>query len=66
MMQTYTFLARADHKRPSSSLAFSLSDHIKPKPLQNISAEMKLGSFSLSILDGAYGMVMTSIIYLPC
>ncbi|XP_073012998.1 uncharacterized protein [Typha latifolia] len=49
--QVSTFLARSDHRKPSPRLAYSISDYIKPKTRENVTAEFKLGCFSLSILD---------------
>ncbi|PKA57778.1 hypothetical protein AXF42_Ash015155 [Apostasia shenzhenica] len=59
--QACTFLARSDLKKPSSRLAYTISDSVKPKSRENISAEMKLGCFSLSILDSFYG-TMTPVV----
>ncbi|KAJ8645273.1 hypothetical protein MRB53_007021 [Persea americana] len=55
--QAGTFLARSDLKRPSNRLAYSLGDYVKPKTRQNISTEMKLGHFSLTVLDSLSGMM---------
>ncbi|XP_020520361.1 uncharacterized protein LOC18430003 [Amborella trichopoda] len=55
--QASTFLARSDLRKPSSRLAYSIADCVKPKSRQNISAEMKLRCFSLTVLDGLYGMM---------
>ncbi|CAM9004161.1 unnamed protein product [Rhodiola kirilowii] len=59
--QACTFLARPDMKKPSSHLAYTLGDPIKPKPQENITADMKLGCFSLTVLDGLRGM-MTPVV----
>ncbi|XP_038986983.1 uncharacterized protein LOC103722332 isoform X2 [Phoenix dactylifera] len=53
--QACTFLARSDLRKPSNRLAYSISDHVKPRAQENISSEMKLGSFSFSILDSLCG-----------
>uniref|UniRef100_A0ACD5YZI2 Uncharacterized protein n=1 Tax=Avena sativa TaxID=4498 RepID=A0ACD5YZI2_AVESA len=55
--QGCTFLARPDLKKPSARLAYSIADHAKPKAPDNITAEFKLGSLSISILDSSCGMV---------
>lgn len=55
--QAHTFLARSDLKKPSSRLAYTISDCVKPKTRENISAEMKLGCFSLTILDSFLGTI---------
>ncbi|KAK3157946.1 hypothetical protein QOZ80_2AG0130600 [Eleusine coracana subsp. coracana] len=55
--QACTFLARSDLKKPSSRLAYSIADHAKPKARENITAELKLGCLSVSILDSSCGMV---------
>ncbi|KAL4193113.1 hypothetical protein AMTRI_Chr06g197730 [Amborella trichopoda] len=60
--QASTFLARSDLRKPSIRLAYSIADCVKPKSRQNISAEMKLRCFSLTVLDGLYGM-MTPLFY---
>uniref|UniRef100_A0A175YPS3 Uncharacterized protein n=1 Tax=Daucus carota subsp. sativus TaxID=79200 RepID=A0A175YPS3_DAUCS len=49
--QAHTFLARSDMKRPSSKLAFTIGDSVKPKTQDNINAEMKLRCLSLTVLD---------------
>uniref|UniRef100_A0A453NY33 Uncharacterized protein n=1 Tax=Aegilops tauschii subsp. strangulata TaxID=200361 RepID=A0A453NY33_AEGTS len=48
--QGCTFLARPDLKKPSARLAYSIADHAKPKAPDNVTAELKLGSLSISIL----------------
>lgn len=53
--QACTFLARSDLRKPSSRLAYSITDYVKPRARENISADMKLGSFSFSILDSLCG-----------
>ncbi|KAK9136608.1 hypothetical protein Sjap_007202 [Stephania japonica] len=53
--QASTFLARTDLKKPSSRLAYSICDSVKPKTRENISAEMKLRFFSLTVLNSFYG-----------
>lgn len=55
--QAYTFLARSDLRKPSSRLAYNISDYVKPRARENVSAEMKLGCLSLSILDNLCGTV---------
>ncbi|KAL0925485.1 hypothetical protein M5K25_003821 [Dendrobium thyrsiflorum] len=59
--QAYTFLARSDLKKPSSRLAYTISECVKPKTRENISAEMKLGCFSFTLLDSFLG-TMTPVI----
>ncbi|KAK2971030.1 hypothetical protein RJ640_025804 [Escallonia rubra] len=55
--QACTFLARSDLKKPSARLAFTIGDSTKPKPRDNITAEMKLRCFSLTVLDSLGGMM---------
>ncbi|KAL0308081.1 UNVERIFIED_CONTAM: putative vacuolar protein sorting-associated protein 13A, partial [Sesamum angustifolium] len=55
--QACTFLARSDLKKPSSKLAFAIGDTVKPKTRDNITAEMKIRCFSLTILDSLGGMM---------
>ncbi|KAG8370579.1 hypothetical protein BUALT_Bualt14G0131800 [Buddleja alternifolia] len=55
--QACTFLARPDLKKPSSRLAFAIGDSVKPKTRDNITAEMKIRCFSLTILDSFCGMM---------
>uniref|UniRef100_A0A0D9VFX1 C2 domain-containing protein n=1 Tax=Leersia perrieri TaxID=77586 RepID=A0A0D9VFX1_9ORYZ len=55
--QGCTFLARSDTKKPPAQLAYSIADHAKPKARENITAELKLGCLSVSILDSSCGMV---------
>lgn len=55
--QAGTFLARSDLKKPSSRLAFSIGDSVKPKTRDNIMAEIKLKCFSVTILDSLCGMM---------
>jgi len=57
--QAYTFLARPDFRKPSSRLAYNLSDYAKPRTCENVSAEMKLGCLSFSVLDNLCGTVST-------
>lgn len=57
MLQACTFLARSDHRRPSVRLAYSIADYIKPKARENVTADLKLGFLSISILDSSCGMV---------
>ncbi|KAF5202036.1 Vacuolar protein sorting-associated protein 13c [Thalictrum thalictroides] len=53
--QACTFLARPDLKKPSGRLAYSIGDSVKPKTRENLSAEMKLRFFSLTVLDSLCG-----------
>ncbi|KAL5700718.1 hypothetical protein ACHQM5_026131 [Ranunculus cassubicifolius] len=53
--QASTFLARPDLKKPSSRLAYSIGDSVKPKSRENLSAEMKLRFCSLTVLDSLCG-----------
>ncbi|KAF9594340.1 hypothetical protein IFM89_030469 [Coptis chinensis] len=53
--QACTFLARSDLKKPSSRLAYTIGDSVKPKTRENLSAEMKLRFFSLTVLDSLCG-----------
>ncbi|XP_062108869.1 uncharacterized protein LOC133819601 isoform X1 [Humulus lupulus] len=55
--QACTFLARGDLKKPSSRLAYTIGDSVKPKTRENITAEMKLSCFSLTVLDSLCGMM---------
>ncbi|XP_048235070.1 uncharacterized protein LOC8261314 isoform X2 [Ricinus communis] len=55
--QACTFLARSDLKKPSSRLAFAIGDSVKPKSRENITAELKLRCFSLTVLDSLCGMM---------
>ncbi|KAK3025351.1 hypothetical protein RJ639_043860, partial [Escallonia herrerae] len=55
--QACTFLARSDLKKPSARLAFTIGDSTKPKLRDNITAEMKLRCFSLTVLDSLCGMM---------
>ncbi|WVZ75446.1 hypothetical protein U9M48_023496 [Paspalum notatum var. saurae] len=55
--QGYTFLTRPDVKKPSAQLAYRIADHAKPKARENITADLKLGCLSVSILDSSCGMV---------
>ncbi|XP_058093613.1 uncharacterized protein LOC131239768 [Magnolia sinica] len=59
--QACTFLARSDLKKPSNRLAYSIGDYVKPKTRENISAEMKLQCFSLTVLD-SLGGTMTPLL----
>ncbi|TQE02763.1 hypothetical protein C1H46_011592 [Malus baccata] len=52
-----TLLARADLKKPSSRLAYAIGDSLKPKTRENITAEVKLRCFSLTVLDSLCGMM---------
>ncbi|KAJ4843890.1 hypothetical protein Tsubulata_025940 [Turnera subulata] len=53
--QACTFLARSDLKKPSSRLAFTIGDSVKPKSQENVTAEMKLGCLSVTVLDSLCG-----------
>ncbi|XP_057959044.1 uncharacterized protein LOC131151699 [Malania oleifera] len=55
--QACTFLARSDLKKPSSRLAYTMCDYVKPKMRENITAEVKLRYFSLTVLDSSCGMM---------
>ncbi|KAI4335042.1 hypothetical protein L6164_013726 [Bauhinia variegata] len=55
--QACTFLARSDLKKPSSRLAYTIGDSAKPKTRENVTADLKLRRFSLTILDSLYGMM---------
>ncbi|KAJ8767440.1 hypothetical protein K2173_017484 [Erythroxylum novogranatense] len=55
--QACTFLARSDLKKPSNRLAFAIGDAVKPKSRENITAEMKLRCFSITVLDSSCGMM---------
>uniref|UniRef100_A0A7N0UXF0 PH domain-containing protein n=1 Tax=Kalanchoe fedtschenkoi TaxID=63787 RepID=A0A7N0UXF0_KALFE len=55
--QACTFLARPDMKKPSSRLAYTIGDSIKPKTRENITADLKLRCFSLTVLDSLCGMM---------
>ncbi|PKI62680.1 hypothetical protein CRG98_016951 [Punica granatum] len=55
--QACTFLARSDFKKPSSRLAYTICDSVKPKARENVSAEVRLRRFSLTVLDSLCGMM---------
>ncbi|XP_043709636.1 uncharacterized protein LOC122658659 isoform X2 [Telopea speciosissima] len=55
--QAYSFLARSDLKKPSSRLAYSIGDSMKLKTRENISGEIKLRCFSLTVVDSLCGMM---------
>ncbi|KAI4344734.1 hypothetical protein L6164_011925 [Bauhinia variegata] len=55
--QACTFLARSDLEKPSSRLAYTIGDSVKPKTRENVTAELKLRRFSLTILDSLCGMM---------
>lgn len=55
--QACTFLARADFKKPSNHLAYSIGHDVKPKTQENVTAEVKLRCFSLTVLDSLCGMM---------
>lgn len=55
--QACTFLARPDLKKPSSRLAYTICDSVKPKTRENITADMRLRRFSLTVLDSLCGMM---------
>ncbi|OVA16691.1 Peroxin/Ferlin domain [Macleaya cordata] len=52
-----TFLARSDLKKPSSRLAYTIGDSVKPKTRENVTGEMKLRCCSLTVLDSLCGMM---------
>ncbi|KAL6961371.1 Exportin-1, partial [Sarracenia purpurea var. burkii] len=54
--QACTFLACSDLKKPSSQLAFTIGDSVKPKTGENITVEMKLRCLSVTVLDSSCGM----------
>lgn len=56
-LQACTFLARSDLKKPSNRLGFAIGDSVKPKTRDNVTADMKIRCFSLTILDSFCGMV---------
>ncbi|KAI3834068.1 hypothetical protein MKX03_035864 [Papaver bracteatum] len=53
--QACTFLARSDQKRPSSRLAYTMGDSVKPKTRENVAGEMKLRCCSLTVVDSFCG-----------
>ncbi|KAK3187934.1 hypothetical protein Dsin_027495 [Dipteronia sinensis] len=55
--QACTFLARSDLKRPSIRLAYTIGDSVKPKTRENVTAEVNLRCFSLTVLDSLCGMM---------
>ncbi|XVF38939.1 hypothetical protein REPUB_Repub20aG0145800 [Reevesia pubescens] len=55
--QACTFLARSDAKKPSMRLAYTIGDSVKPKTRENVTAEIKLRYFSLTVLDSLHGMM---------
>ncbi|KAI7993232.1 putative vacuolar protein sorting-associated protein 13A [Camellia lanceoleosa] len=55
--QACTFLARCDLKKPSSRLAFTIGDSVKPKTRENITSEMKIRCFSVTVLDSLCRMM---------
>ncbi|GAB2300237.1 hypothetical protein Dimus_034275 [Dionaea muscipula] len=55
--QACTFLARSDLKKPSSRLACTIGDFMKPKTRENVTAELKLRCLSFTVLDSLCGMV---------
>ncbi|KAM1609645.1 hypothetical protein ACFXTN_020154 [Malus domestica] len=55
--QASTFLARADLEKPSSGLGYAIGDSMKPRTRENITAEVKLRCFSLTVLDSLCGMM---------
>ncbi|XP_017974971.1 PREDICTED: uncharacterized protein LOC18603726 [Theobroma cacao] len=55
--QACTFLARSDMKKPSTRLAYTIGDSVKPKTRENVTAEVKLRYFSLTVLDSLHGMM---------
>ncbi|KAL4271464.1 hypothetical protein GQ457_13G023380 [Hibiscus cannabinus] len=55
--QACTFLARSDTKMPSTRLAYTISDSVKPKTRENVTSEIKLRFVSLTVLDSLHGMM---------
>ncbi|XP_022721975.1 uncharacterized protein LOC111279261 isoform X3 [Durio zibethinus] len=55
--QACTFLACSDTKKPSTQLAYTIGDSVKPKTQENVIAEVKLRYFSLTVLDSLHGMM---------
>ncbi|XP_068666865.1 uncharacterized protein [Aristolochia californica] len=55
--QAGTFLARPDLKRPSNRLAYGIGDYVKPRTREDVSAEVKLSSLSVTVLDSLCGMM---------
>ncbi|TYI07189.1 hypothetical protein ES332_A10G210100v1 [Gossypium tomentosum] len=55
--QACTFLACSDTKKPSTQLAYTIGDYVKPKTRENVTAEIKLRYFSLTVLDSLHGMM---------
>ncbi|KAK8671255.1 hypothetical protein V6N13_037855 [Hibiscus sabdariffa] len=55
--QACTFLACSDTKKPSTRLAYTIGDYVKPKTRENVTAEVKLRCFSLTVLDSLHGMM---------
>ncbi|KAK8661863.1 hypothetical protein V6N13_091452 [Hibiscus sabdariffa] len=55
--QACTFLACSDTKKPSTRLAYTIGDYVKPKTRENVTAEVKLRYFSLTVLDSLHGMM---------
>ncbi|EPS74076.1 hypothetical protein M569_00677, partial [Genlisea aurea] len=55
--QASTFLARSDLKIPAGNLAFTIGYSVKPKARDNVTAEMNIRCFSLTILDSLCGMM---------
>ncbi|XVE82332.1 hypothetical protein DITRI_Ditri15bG0139900 [Diplodiscus trichospermus] len=55
--QACTFLARSDSKKPSTRLAYTIGDSVKPKMRENVTAEIKIRYFSLTVLDSLHGMM---------
>ncbi|XWS14258.1 hypothetical protein CRYUN_Cryun36dG0107400 [Craigia yunnanensis] len=55
--QACTFLARSDANKPSTRLAYTIGDSVKPKTRENVTAEIKLRYFSLTVLDSLHGMM---------
>ncbi|XP_044485071.1 uncharacterized protein LOC123210663 isoform X2 [Mangifera indica] len=55
--QGCTFIAHSDLKKPSSQLAYTICDSVKPKTRENVTAEVKLRRFSLTVLGSLCGMM---------
>ncbi|KAE8733151.1 hypothetical protein F3Y22_tig00001478pilonHSYRG00148 [Hibiscus syriacus] len=54
--QACTFLACSDTKKPTQ-LAYTIGDFVKPMTRENVTAEIKLKYFSLTVLDNLHGMM---------
>ncbi|XP_024542530.1 uncharacterized protein LOC9648284 isoform X1 [Selaginella moellendorffii] len=54
--QASTFIARADLKKPLVRMAYFLAETGRPKVRENLTAEMKLGRLSVTVVDDLSGM----------